>query len=82
MRWAIRLAVSALAIYVVASASTDQQIAMMNGMRAFAGAAHDACTRSAYCNDALQGAGRLTHATTERLGRISAYERGQPLLER
>ena len=81
MRWVVRLVFSVLAIYVVATASDEHKTMMMTGLRGFAGAAGDACTRNTLCNEAVGKAVAAVLATTQRI-RHSANDRGPALLER
>lgn len=82
MRQVIRLVVGVLALYVVITASPEQKLAMISGAKAFANATADACTRYAYCSNAVEQVRGFAHATTERMGRISSFDREPALLER
>lgn len=81
MRLFIRLLFSALAIYVVVTASEQHKAMMMTGLRGLAGAAGDACTRNALCNEVVGKAIATIQATSQRM-RHSSIDRGPALFER
>lgn len=81
MRWIIRLAFGVLAIYVVVTASDEHKAMMMTGLRGLAGAAGDACTRNAHCNEAVGRTLAAIMATSQRI-RHSSIDRGPALFER
>lgn len=81
MRLVIRLVFAVMALYVVVTASPEQKAAMIGGAKAFASATVDACARSPYCDHAIASARGLAQATTERMSRLSSFDRGPALLE-